>query len=307
MSKGRGGEGERGTATERKCCAYLTDTDTHINGTDCAAPIAESYLNYIYMALVPSCASSSSSSSSSSASLACQRCRRPHPKPRRICQPVLSALRQWKRWEKRMNERERESQSDCNCDYESDSECEWETTIQQCSEYSDSFMKIWADLCAAFYYYVRRMGLFTSQMQLQLLLDVQIQIQIRIRRQILIPDTFNVRIVARDAIERARPRPRPLLFLHIHLYPLPPLSLQVVNIIHLRINLWLQRVVRQTAGQWHRGTVRRLDTSKWRPQRATTWNANCTWRTLLQRAMAHRAWGKRRQQQWEQWMNECTI
>lgn len=103
MSKGRGVEGERGTATERKCCAYLTDTDTHINGTDCAAPIAESYLNYIYMALVPSCASSSSSSSSLSASLACQRCRRPHPKPRRIRQPVLSALRQWKRWEKRMN------------------------------------------------------------------------------------------------------------------------------------------------------------------------------------------------------------
>lgn len=46
------------------------------------------------------------------------------------------------------------------------------------------------------------MGLFTSQMQLQLQLDVQIRIQIRIRRQILIPDTFNVRIVVRDAIAK---------------------------------------------------------------------------------------------------------
>lgn len=46
MSKGRGGQGQwqekekEELRVRRKCCAYLSDTDTHINGTDCAAPIA---------------------------------------------------------------------------------------------------------------------------------------------------------------------------------------------------------------------------------------------------------------------------
>lgn len=112
-------EAAREGGRKRKCSAYLADTDTHINGTDCAHPIAPtSYLNYIYMALTtcnpPIPPFSPHLHLNHHLHLQrhrhlwlCQRCRRLHPRTRtQSRQPVLSALRQWQRM------RESESDSD---------------------------------------------------------------------------------------------------------------------------------------------------------------------------------------------------
>lgn len=78
-------------------------TDTHINGTDCAALIASARLLELHLhASLTSSASparvlclSISVYLYSCLSVSVTQLRRPHPKPTRIRQPVLSALRQW--------------------------------------------------------------------------------------------------------------------------------------------------------------------------------------------------------------------
>lgn len=171
---------------KRKCSAYLSDTDTHINGTDCAAAIAPapaswgSYLNYIYMALLPShlLASSSTASSLALSTLptpAPKADKNPSTRPKRITtmRRMRTRIRIRLRIRLRMRMRMRE------------------TTIQIHSWKSEQIFVLHFIIMskADGFVYLTDAATATARDA-----DTDTTIQIQIRRQLLIPDTFNVRI-----------------------------------------------------------------------------------------------------------------